>query len=442
MNRKQIGWIPIFGFLFSLVLIPPLNGAELNVEECRIESSSQNNVSLGFPVATDRLHSRTKPKILVIPFRFTDTPNYEFSVSSREPFAIAKDQIARLSNGKSNIDFVFEKTFDTPFSIGDMKFIHDNVHSSYRKDESISTFGFVRKLIKILDAEIDFAGIDAVYLQGSSNLGVTATAEAMMFSTTSEDPWFRPIETNEGKILNVVLTDSPKNAFTVAHEILHLYGLTDLYGGSSSPSSLSIMSGHPDGLLGLEKWILGWLPDSQVTCEEFSKGVREDVTEIRIPRRKMERLHFLKLEDVKTGVFIELGRQPYGSSSFEFLAIYAVDNDERPPVKLFYSNDAAGSGTLISMKDDVVEESISTLFSGSGLSILISDVTPREVILKVIPSSRFSEVDGLLKIAKRLQISRMNQDAKLKKVTNTKCKQALQPKRKTNYKVACKPAKK
>lgn len=376
---------------------------------CYIEASTTSQVSLGFPVAPERLNSSSSPRILVIPFRLIDTPDFQFSSSSREPFELAAEQISRISAGKTKVKFEFAKTLDIPFSMRQLTLLRDNQHTAYGRDESSSTFGFVRWLISTVDDQIDFTGFDAVYLQGSSNIGATSIAEAMMFRKSPIDPWFRPVETKEGPILNVVLTDAPKGVFTVAHEVLHLYGLTDLYGSAAAPSSLSIMAGHPDGMLAYEKWILGWLPDSQVTCTDHSSIPKEPlVSEIRIPRDGKERVHVIKLSRPGTALVIEFARKPYGTSFFETLAFFSLNNESRPPVSLHSSGASSpGEGTVLSIKGEPIYELIASQMWGSDFSLLVHDISPEAVHLKLIPTSGSIDAAKLLADARKIRQTRI-----------------------------------
>jgi hypothetical protein len=71
----------------------------------------------------------------------------------------------------------------------------------------------------------------------------------MMFYQTPPGPWFRLIQTAEGSISNVVLLDNHSSQSTITHEIMHLYGLTDLYGTSTGPGRLSLMASNQINLL-------------------------------------------------------------------------------------------------------------------------------------------------------------------------------------------------
>lgn len=404
--RKLIGTMVIL-VLCATIGVVPTQARESIDSNCYVEASRSSNVSLGFPVASERLNSRPNPRILVIPFRLSDTPNFQFTQTSKEPFALATEQISRLSSGKSKVRFEFEDLIDIPYTTAQLIQLRDNQHNSYRRDESSSTFGFVRWFISFVDDQIDFNDFDAVYLQGSSNIGATSIAEAMMFEKDSADPWFRPVETKEGPILNVVLTDAPKTQFVVTHEVLHLYGLTDLYGSSSSPSALSIMSGHPDGLLLFEKWVLGWLPDSHVTCTNYSsQPVDPKILDIPFPRDGKERVHVVKLTQTGTALIVEFSRKPYGSSFFEGLAVYSLNNESRPPIALHSSrNSSPGDATVLSIRGEPVYDSIASQFWGSGLSLLIHDITPESVLLKLIPSS--VEASKVVEDARKQQKLRM-----------------------------------
>jgi hypothetical protein len=407
---QWLRWLTLGVALQFISLVFPLHAHGNSVDRCLIEGSPNQHVSLGFPVLEERIHNEPRPRVLVLPFRLSDTPNFIFTPDMRRAFLDAGKRIEALSGGKSKIEFVFSDVINLKDSVRDMIALRDNQGRSYRSDESASTFGFVRRVITEVDEMTDYQGIDAVFLQGSSNVGATSIAEAMMLRRGSSDQWFRAIDTKEGPILNAVLTDSPKDVWTIVHELLHLYGLTDLYGSQSAPVGLSIMAGGPEGLLNHEKWILGWHSNSNVACFDMSteSNARQEVVDFRIPRSDKEHLHIFKLAERGTALIVETGQRPLGSSNFEYLAFYSLNNEARPPIDLHSSKlTSRGDGNVVSIQNDANLDLIATLLDAKEHSLIISDLTEAEIVLHLVRRDAPSEVTKVLLAAESKKIERL-----------------------------------
>lgn len=378
----MLGVLPLLASIFS-----PLQAHSDSIDQCLIDASPRHHVSLGFPVPEERIHNEPSPKVLVLPFRLSDTPNFIFTPDMRNAFLDAGKKIEALSGGKSKIEFVFNDLIDLKDTVKDMITLRDNQGRAYQNDESASTFGFVRRVITESDAAIDYRGIDAVYLQGSSNVGASSIAEAMMFRRGWKEQWFRAIETQEGPILNVALTDSPKDVWTITHELLHLYGLTDLYGSETAPTGLSIMAGGTEGLLNHERWLLGWHANSRVTCRDLSieSNAQQEVTRFEIPRSHKEHLHVFKLTERGTAMIVETGERPFGSSTFEYLAFYTLSNEARPPIELHASKlTSRGDGHVVSIEGETNVDLIATALEAKDYSLIISDLTESQIVLDLV----------------------------------------------------------
>jgi len=371
MQRLAVGVI----FLVSISLHPiPIASAQ-SVENCRIRSSDRQYVSLGFPIAPERLTSLTKPKILVIPFKLKDNPNYIFTTQAKRNYEAAASNITSLSKGKSLPEFVLLQPVLTEFTNDTMNTLKTNQHSANgNRDESKSTWGFVRKFIAENDDRIDFTGINAVILEGSSTSPNSSIAEAMMMKEGSGDPYYRPIETNEGKIYNASLLDKHQGTFTITHEVMHLYGLTDLYGSRGGPGVLSLMdAGEERSLLSYEKWVLGWLPDTEVQCSDDQ--FKNSILRIVFDYSKAEQLFILKTLS-ETHYIIETSAINEDSKQ---LAFYSLNNEKRPPIELFSSSyQALGLSSPYA---------IGTKLVSPDYTLLVSDINNFSLVLDLVPDS-------------------------------------------------------
>ncbi len=383
MKRLAVGII----FLFSVSLHPiPIASAQ-SVENCRIRSSDRQSVSLGFPIAPERLTSLTKPKILVIPFKLKDNPNYIFTTQAKRNYEAAASNVTSLSKGKSLPEFILLQPVLTEFTNNTMNTLKINQNSAWsNKDESKSTWGFVRKFIADNDDRIDFTGINAVILEGSSTSPNSSIAEAMMMKEGSGDPFFRPIETNEGKIYNASLLDKHQGTFTITHEVMHLYGLTDLYGTAKGPRDLSLMDGGRErSLLTYEKWVLGWLQDTEVQCSDNQP--KDSILRIVFDYSKAEQLFILKTLS-ETHYIIETSMIDGVNKK---LAFYSLNNEKRPPIELFSSSyQALGLSSTYT---------IGTQLVSPDYTLLVSDINNFSLILDLVPDylTQSPEFNSLVK---------------------------------------------
>jgi len=390
MRIRALVLVQVFALLAMLGATP--NAVAAPISDCKIATSPRELVSLGFPVLPERL--RDKPKLLVIPFRLKDRPTYAFTQADRAEYTAAVTQIERLSGGKSKPELIFNEVIDIPDTVGDMITLRMNQQNSYNQDETISTWGFVRRIVSLSDQKIDFTGINGVILHGSSDSNQTGIAEAMMFQLNPTRQWFRPVETQEGKILNAVLMDKQYGSATIAHEILHLYGLTDLYGTQSGPGDASIMAMiSADSLLNYEKWVLGWLPDTQVQCinEKTEIDKSKVSTRISIPTNINDQLVVIKNDKAGTALIIE----SVTIRTTKYIIFYSLDNDLRPPIELFFSPPRiAGNNSSITSFAGVGVQ-----LNGPNYSLLVTDITSSEIVLDLIPKEQLSNATNLINLA-------------------------------------------
>ena len=361
--------------LISSVLAVPSAGAT-SIEPCRIKGLTNDVLSLGFPVSAERLVNIAHPKVLVIPVRLSDEPNYSFVQSYKDDYKVAAENISALSNGKSKIEFVFNNPIDMNFSTNDMIQLKRDQKTSFQNDLSKSTWGFVRRVIAEQDSKIDFTGIDAVVIEGSSNKGSDYIGEAMMFSKNTSNTWRESIKTAEGTISNTVLLDRHSQVSVVTHELLHLYGLTDLYGGDAGPGQLSLMDSQNIKLLAYEKWVLGWLPDTAVTCVLPSS--ENSTTKVTLDYKKGDQLAVI--QPTQGLPYIAETSSLDGQNYFAF---YSLDLTAHPPITL-YQERIAGHHDGIKLSDFSV---IGAKTSGPDYSTVISNWSTTSLTINIYKSS-------------------------------------------------------
>jgi hypothetical protein len=344
------------------------------LEPCRVKASANLDVSLGFPLRPERLAFIAKPKILVIPFKLKDTPDYIFTDEYKSDYKAAAANIKELSQGKASVEFIFAPTVSTELTLDDMTRFRNGQGSA---SEENSTRGFIRKFIADHDSKIDFTGINGVMLEGSSTRENSSIAEAMMYSLTQSNSLYRPIQTAEGRIDNVILYDKHWPAITITHETMHLYGLTDSTGPTGA-NGFTLMSSTQMNLLAYEKWILGWYPNSEVKC--FDKISNSSVTEITLDYSKANQLAVIRAQS--GSVYIVETAVVKGD---KYLAYYALKINEQNsltfyPEFIFNGNGIPGPfiGTY---------HSIGTQLKSPEFALIISDQSSSTITLNLVSTS-------------------------------------------------------
>jgi hypothetical protein len=377
MRKRLISTFLSIALLSVPVSIAPSAQAD-DLAPCRIKASERQTLSLGFPIRDERLAKVSKPKILVVPFQLKDNPDFKFTDAMKKDYLYAEEYLSFLSGNVSTVEFVFADTIKTDFTNQTMETLKVNQHTgNQRRDESISTWGFVRKMVTDYDSQLDFSGISGVILHGSSTSSNSFIAEAMTYRKDFGDPYYRPLVTNEGQVMNAVLFDKAETSLIIAHEVLHLYGLTDLYGSASTPGKLSLMAGIELSLLTYETWILGWLSDAAVQCQPTLSDNKIQRFAIDL---KKERQLFISKTVKGTILIVE-------TSTFQkrlYLAFYSLDNEMRPPIALF-TNSINGVGREgLSL---VGQNAIGIELESPETSLLVSSMKNSSLTFDLIPAS-------------------------------------------------------
>ena len=400
-----------------------------NVEACRVPDTKWSAVSLGFPVRQERLKHVPKPRVLVIPFHPSDAPGFTLGPEEKAGFLQSGKDIEQLSSGLSQIEFVFNPTIKISMTTAELDKYKINVGQTYLQDFENDQFGLSLRLIEDADPSIDYTGIDSVILYGFSKQSKEEIASALQFTTDMNfvgnnskrkdgKPWFTPIVTNEKVISNVILMYNRSEVFVITHELLHNYGLTDLYGGSRSPFGLSRMANARDTtLLTYEKWVLGWHPEQNVTCisEKDSQKVNKieidvrDKEQIALLRPSQESLYIIETSKVKENLL---------------LSFYKLINDARPPIE-YFSNADWRPGVKLS---DYKYPNFAFVHQGDQFTLLIHSVTDTLATVYTYPNSvaKSAEVQALISEARNIQGAKIKETSELRAKLDAEAKAAAE----------------
>lgn len=381
----------IISFILNITLIGTSSAA---VSDCVLDAPKEQVVSLGKPVALERLANKTKVRIGVLPFYFSDGPIKQLSAAQKAKYEAAAKLIMDLSSTSVKIEMVFLNSFNTGKPASSLKQAYLDRQRSYGNDINKGTWGFVRETIRAADKTTDFTNLDSVILE-SNNVDTTYwIAEAMQFFRGTNgnvfygagSDFYRSIETEEGFIDNAILLDKPREVGTIAHEIFHNFGLTDLYGGIG-PQVLSIMDDEgTSNILSYEKAVLGWLPENQVQCLSMSDLEDKSVSDSIITFNDVRLDQVFILENDSQYLILEVGSY-FGEP---LLTFYEIRTRERPPL-IFFSKQEKGmwfENYSFFPSIDLGKE-----FLISNLVFIISSIEGNTVTLNVTRSSNRDSVD-------------------------------------------------
>jgi hypothetical protein len=420
---------------FLLSTLPSASSVD-NIEACKVPDTKWSQVSLGFPVKKERLNYIAKPRVLVIPFHPSDAPSFSLSSEEKANFLQSAKDIYELSSGSSQIEFVFNPTVKLAITTLDMDYFKIRAQETYLKDFENDQFGFAFKFIQDNDPAIDYTGIDSVILYGFSFYRQQEIASALQYtsdmnfvgnSSKRKDgkPWFAPIVTDEKLISNVVLMYNRTEPFVITHELLHNYGLTDLYGAPNTPGFLSRMAeARAETLLTYEKWVLGWHSDKDVTCVSGSNS--EMINKFVFDVRNKEQIALVRPNQSPYMYILETA---IVKNNF-LLSFYKLTNDARPPIE-YYSYGSPKSTAGVNLAD---LNTIATIYKGDQFSVFIHSIKDSLATVYVYPNSA-STSSEVLKLQAEAQAEakiaielKAKQEAEAKAAAELKAKQEAEAK--------------
>ena len=265
-----------------------------SIENCKIERNApfeNSPVSIGFPIHPDRYVGKTEINVLVASFELSDVKFTKKLDAYKQRDINTSDLISRLSRGKIKVNFEYTNQIYTHNrNLQQWQDLKAGQHEAYASQNELkSTWGFVREAMQAIDKEQDFSKVDTLVLQGPFDSKLASeekTAVYEAFMTISEAKgFFRPFVTNEKNVLNAFVMSGTFDWLSYAHELLHNFGLTDLYdltGTLTGPLAYKwslFSSGNPT-LFYWERWQLGWLNSSEVICFDMRNNNILNPTEI------------------------------------------------------------------------------------------------------------------------------------------------------------------
>jgi len=389
--KKTTIWILV---CLQLLLNVSTASAEIQSSECLLPASKTQFVSLGMPLPLERLGNRSRIRVGVLPFYFSGEKENQLSKSEEGDYLNAALEIEKLANQNVDVEVVFLPSKNANISASKFKEIyHSRGRNWDRNDLSTSTWGFVKRTLLDADSTVNFSNLDSVILVGSNMDSSFSIAEAMQFFRGEKgnsfeganSDFFKSINTEEGFIDNAILLDSHTDVFTIAHELLHNFGLTDLYGGVFSPRNLSIMAAGSN-LLNYEKAVLGWFPIQNFRCENYINVIKNDSIEnvYSLSNTRVDSIDLIKVSEEKAYILEVINEENKSN-----LILYELEQNNRPPIRLSASK--LPYGGLINLRNP---EFIGTAYRTLDFDLLISDVITDSAQLYLIPSNLVNSIDA------------------------------------------------
>ncbi len=393
MKRLQIA------ALLSILLFSGLNTAraDLNYSDCLLNTSVHQVVSLGKPLSPQRLGNKSKVRVAVLPYYFTDGSVKELSDSEKSDYLQAASRIRDVSDQKVNIEFVFLPSLNSGNTSAEFRqfYLMRNTGWSER-DLNKSTWGFVKKSLIKADATVNFSNFDSVILEGNNLDKSFYIAEAMQFFRDSQgnsyeaanQDFFKSVLTQDGYIDNAILLDSHMGIDIIAHELLHNFGLTDLYGSGSGPGYYSMMAGGSRALLNYEKAVLGWFPIENFKCSEYGSAVNQLKADnrISITNVKQDSITLLKVSSDKAYVL-----EIVNSGEKSALLVYLLEQEMRPPITLYTDPNVS----YFAVFDVLNPSNVSSIYRTADFELLINDIKELNLDLTIIPKNLVSSPEAV-----------------------------------------------
>jgi M6 family metalloprotease-like protein len=260
-----LGSIPVSSF-------KPASACQL-VDQVTPNRGIQVDLSAGFPKIAQRLPSSGHIKSLIVPVDFTDIQGKDNTVSYFSTIATGvRDFYFKQSYGAVAFDFdIVSSWIHAPFS-----------STKYGTGGSVGAgdvAGYLNAIISLTDGAIDYSGYDAVYFLVPKEMPM---ANMGWGPAITSPHWI-----SNGVILNgatggadmyYVENNGIKGGTWkwMAHETGHAFGLydEDLNHASQSLGYWGIMamswSNNAIELGAWDRYLQGWLPQSQVNCVEMN----------------------------------------------------------------------------------------------------------------------------------------------------------------------------
>ena len=269
----------LFVSLAPLSFIQEVSAAPIPVADCKLFDPFKGSVRLGFPKNTARLNATGNQKILLMAVDYSDAPTTDNAIEALK-LAFDTEKVSgffkSVSYGQLSFTYdYFPKVVRLPSPSPNYTNKLTNPNPPY-----LDVYKVMQDAATIISGQVNFSSYQVIAIL---DLGRIDGWGSWGFALPYESPGFA---TTTGYIKNATVMSSrggksptPASGYrtsTLIHEIGHLFGFIDLYiiapGNffiGQTPGHFDIMNGAGE-FLSWQRWLQGWIPDSNVTCLNFS----------------------------------------------------------------------------------------------------------------------------------------------------------------------------
>ena len=449
----------VFLLIISLNFPVYKSYAEPKFSDCLLPRASWSHVSLGAPLAPERLGNKSKVRFGILPFHFKDSELSNLTEDEKNDYFSAAKLVEKLSGNQVSVELVFFPTIRSSLNYSQARqMLADRDIGWATWNLSKSTFGIVKETVKSADQSVDFSNLDGVILINKSEMLPPGVAEAFLFFRTPANLNFfkrgldlgynfsfhESLITQEGLIDNAILLDRRYSVATIAHEMLHNFGLTDLYGPSTPPSiyALSLMASDQLRLLNYEKAVLGWMPLNRIKCYNLADYLARSPKEATFTIEDIGEDHLVIFKvSNQEAYFVEV----LDYSGNRLMIFYRLKMEERPPIEVLSVKDSNNSWTKNATTFSIND--IGKSFVALEFQLLFSNRVGQTATFHIVPNNAYASAayaDLLAQASENrnraLEIEKAKQEAEAKAAAELKAKQEAEAKVKVAKKkttIAC-----
>jgi M6 family metalloprotease-like protein len=412
---KAISSLKIFlvtSLLVSL-LQPTAQAVPLEIEQCKLSEprTLYDGTSISFPAIEHRVPRVGSHSQLIVAvdfpdakFQFGDVKSYLETLANPKNIS---EFYETMSYGKVEIKFdIYPEviTLSKPFS-----YYLQNSKRPYSGENPLQPGLIMEETREFLQSKSVLQKYSALNIVETSMKATSEKFGGMAFAGPSLSSYpnassLYPAYNNVQLVIGSTYIYGPKDiSMLFAHEIGHLFGFTDIYNLTDKSEPVEYLR-HPFDTMGLQgfglgawnRWLMGWVGDSQVVCLDESTNVYE--TSISALNLK-EGLKAVVIRLSPKEVLIVEARRKDKYDTFEFdfknyngLAIHHLDTSIRSgkgAMKIYYDEELAvpvGQGDLkilsmASLAAKIIEADEYLYYKPSNILIenLYSDGTNNQV---------------------------------------------------------------
>ena len=261
--------------------------------QCQLlDQTGNTQMQVGFPKAPGRLPSFGTIKALIVPVDFADV------VGQRPP----AEEFTPMTDGQN--DFYYKMSGNkVKFEYQVLKnWVRMPVSSTFHKMGTWNQgdpYSYWKMALETADPLVDYSQFDVVYVLSPREIPWASIAYGPAGPLNSAG-----ISTDDGPVTNITLSgaDAWQNVSRgtpwrwISHETGHLFGLHDLYvnPGDAVYGTWDLMSNNwAVGAIEINAWnryLLGWLTDSQINCLNTTEITSTGVTQLLNPIERVNDL--------------------------------------------------------------------------------------------------------------------------------------------------------